>query len=143
MFRDLYFYQNTPTLLAQNVNGFNLIGYHDIVYAIPQPEGAFDINRVQNNGYSRTFQGPDIDTVTAAIKKAAAREGLGKWKAPTLLEENIYGFNLIGYRNIVYGIPQPEGIFSLERVKSRDYSQVFEGLDVESVKNSIRKAFAN
>ena len=59
-----------PTLLAENFHGFNLVGYNHFVYAIPQLEGAFDIKRIRNNSYSRSFQGPDLETVKHAIQEA-------------------------------------------------------------------------
>lgn len=57
----------SPTLLEQSFHGFNLIGFKNIVYAIPQPEGAFDLDRVHSHGYSRSFEGATIEIVKALI----------------------------------------------------------------------------
>lgn len=62
-----------PTLLAENYYGFNLVGFHGVVYAIPQPEGAFDLARVRRQGYSRTFEGADIESVKASIRQAIGK----------------------------------------------------------------------
>lgn len=57
-----------PTLLIENFYGFNVVGFRDVVYAIPQSEGAFDLERIHNGTYSRSFHGADIETVMAAIR---------------------------------------------------------------------------
>lgn len=62
-----------PTLLAQNYYGFNLVGFHGAVYAIPQPEGAFDLTRVKRKGYSRTFEGADVESVKESIRQAVGK----------------------------------------------------------------------
>jgi len=62
---------------------------------------------------------------------------LYSWLSPTLLEQSFHGFNLIGFKNIVYAIPQPEGAFDLDRVHRHGYSRSFEGATIEAVKESI------
>ena len=62
-----------PALLAENYHGFNLVGFHSVVYAIPQPEGAFDLARVRRQGYSRTFEGGNIESVKASIRQALGK----------------------------------------------------------------------
>jgi hypothetical protein len=47
----------------------NVIGFRDVVYAIPQVEGAFDLARIHNGAYSRSFHGPDVETVMAAVQR--------------------------------------------------------------------------
>jgi hypothetical protein len=62
---------------------------------------------------------------------------------PRLLDENYYGFNIIGYRNRVFAIPQPEGAFDLDRVRKNGYSAFYEGETTEMVKAAIRDAQKN
>jgi hypothetical protein len=130
----------TPTLLAENIQGFNVVGYRDIVYAIPQPEGSFDLNRVQRKGYTRTFQGADLESVVASIMREVPSV---TWKAPTLLAENVHGFNVVGYNELVYAIPQSEGAFDLDRLLNKGYSQYFQGIDFITVLTAIEKAFSS
>ncbi|OGX03230.1 MAG: hypothetical protein A3G87_05340 [Omnitrophica bacterium RIFCSPLOWO2_12_FULL_50_11] len=59
----------SPFLLEQNFHGFNLVGFKNIIYAIPQSEGAFDLDRVHRHGYSHSFEGSNIETVKASIVK--------------------------------------------------------------------------
>ena len=56
-----------PQLLEQNYHGFNLVLFRNRVYAIPQPEGAFELERVEKGGYSRSFQGSTAQEVKKAI----------------------------------------------------------------------------
>jgi D-glycero-alpha-D-manno-heptose-7-phosphate kinase len=58
-----------PTLLEENIHGFNVIGYDGFVYAIHQSEGAFEISRVQDNSYAKVFQGLDVETIEKLIKE--------------------------------------------------------------------------
>ena len=61
---------------------------------------------------------------------------------PVLLAQSFYGFNIIGYRDRVYAIPKSEGAFELTRFQAGDYSQSFEGEDVESVTQAIQESLA-
>jgi hypothetical protein len=67
-------------------------------------------------------------------------DGVWKWMQPTLLVENYYGFNLVGFHNVVYAIPQAEGAFELDRIRRHGYSRSFESANLESLKASIRRA---
>jgi len=134
-----------PQLLEQNYHGFNLVLFRNRVYAIPQPEGAFELERVKKGGYSRSFQGSTVQEVKKAIDKEFVSPKVSDKKSaelpPQLLEQNYYGFNLILFRNRVYAIPQPEGAFELERVKKGGYSRSFQGSSVQEVKKAIDKEF--
>ena len=153
---DYYFYKVTgnkpivikdwkvPTLLKQDVMGFNIIGFQGMVYAIPQTEGAFDINRVYNNKYSRIFKGRNVAKVTRNIRLSLGLQPINKkvnkkWRVPTLLEQGVLGFNIVGYQGKVYAIPQAEGAFSLQRISDGDYTQVFGGKNLATVRLNIEK----
>jgi hypothetical protein len=134
-----------PQLLEQDYDGFNLILFRNRVYAIPQSEGAFDLERVEKGGYSRSFQGDNIRKVKREIIEVGRRSKLtGEElfaKPPKLLEENYHGFNIIVFRNRVYAIPQPEGAFDLERVKKGEYSRSFQSSSLQEVKKAIDSEF--
>jgi hypothetical protein len=63
-------WMSNPVLLLENFHGFNVIGFRDGVYAIPQSEGAFDLARVSNGGYSRSFHGTDVEAVLNAVRRS-------------------------------------------------------------------------
>jgi hypothetical protein len=67
----LYKYPADPVLLAENVRGFNIVGYKNDVVAIPQSEGAFDPARVARCGYSRVFHGDSLDDVRHRVETAS------------------------------------------------------------------------
>jgi len=56
-----------PVLLRQSYFTFNIVGFRDRVYAIPEAEGSFDVARFRSGGYSRSFEGTDMESVMAAI----------------------------------------------------------------------------
>ncbi|MGA2916326.1 MAG: hypothetical protein ABSE89_09905 [Sedimentisphaerales bacterium] len=132
-----------PKLVEENYYGFNLVLFRGRIYAIPQPEGAFELERVEKGGYSRSFQGDSVDEVKRAISQAYRQDKAKAAKTiespPRLVEENYYGFNLVSFRNRIYAIPQPEGAFELERVKKGGYSRSFQGDSIEKVKKAIDK----
>jgi hypothetical protein len=59
-----------PELLAENVKGFNVVGYRNSVIAIPQAEGAFEQQRVDRCGYSAVYIGKSVPEVVQAVKTA-------------------------------------------------------------------------
>jgi len=128
-----------PALLAENVEGFNIIGYKNQVIAIPQSEGAFEQARVDRGAYSQVFRGHSVEEV-AEMVRTAQRQGRqpGQWRHPTLLAENVGGFNIVGYNNAVVAIPQGEGAFEQERVDRGGYSRVYCGHSLEDVAELIR-----
>jgi hypothetical protein len=67
----LHKYPARAVLLAQNVRGFNIVGYKNDVVAIPQSEGAFDPARVARCGYSRVFHGDSLEDVTHRVETAS------------------------------------------------------------------------
>ena len=63
-----------PILLEEGYRGFNLIRYAGKTYAIPQAEGAFEIERIKNDQYSRWFSGKSLDEVKSLVNQSAAKE---------------------------------------------------------------------
>ena len=63
---------STPTLLEEGYRGFNLIGYDKRIYAIPQEEGAFEIERIKRNEYGRWFSATSLDEVKRLIDQSFA-----------------------------------------------------------------------
>lgn len=59
-----------PRLVEGNYHGFNIVAFEGKLYAIPQPEGAFELSRVKNKGYSQSFEGDNLDQVKHAVNKA-------------------------------------------------------------------------
>lgn len=59
-------------LVAEGVNGFNILRMANNFYAIPQGEGAFEYERVNNGGYTRVFSGTSVETVRDAIQESLA-----------------------------------------------------------------------
>jgi hypothetical protein len=56
-------YDSNPIIEEQKYRGFNIIFYRGKFYAIPQPEGEFDIQRTQAGGYSKSFAGSSLTEI--------------------------------------------------------------------------------
>ena len=124
-----------PSLLVSGFHGFNLVGFQDTVYAIPQTAGPFDISRIDRHGYAKEFQGPDVATVE---KEALASVGkTPSWTQPSLLVSGFHGFNLVGFQDTVYAIPQTAGPFDISRIDRHGYAKEFQGPDVSSVEREV------
>lgn len=64
--------QVEPVLIEEGFERrFNIIQYDDTFYALPQGQGAFDINKVKQKAYREIFAGATIDDVKAQVTKAA------------------------------------------------------------------------
>lgn len=70
------------------------------------------------------------------------------WPHPILLEEAFYGFNIVGYgadqgseyKDMIYAIPQTEGAFDIERIRTKGYSIYFEAQSIQAIKYKILTA---
>jgi hypothetical protein len=67
---ELHKYPGQAVLLAENVRGFNVVGYKNEVVAIPQTEGAFEPDRVERCGYSQVYRGKSLEDVIQRIGTA-------------------------------------------------------------------------
>jgi hypothetical protein len=63
-------YPSQAVLLAENVQGFNIVGYKNEVVAIPQSEGAFEPARVERCGYSQVYRGESLAEVAQRVRTA-------------------------------------------------------------------------
>jgi hypothetical protein len=58
-------------------------------------------------------------------------------QSPQLALEGFYGFNIIRSGDEFYGILQSEGAFTLEKIRSRQYSRAFHGQSLAEVQTAI------
>jgi hypothetical protein len=63
-------YSSQAVLLAEDVQGFNIVGYKNEVVAIPRSEGAFEPQRVERCGYSQIYRGESLEEVTQRVRTA-------------------------------------------------------------------------
>jgi hypothetical protein len=136
-----------PELLAGSIHNFNVIGFRNKVYAIPQNEGAFELKRLENGLYSKFFQGSSQlevqEKIERFIKSGAPKNLQHRWPIhPKLLEQNVLHFNIVGFKDRVYAIPQSEGAFELKRIQQDGYSKTFEGQTLEKVRMMVLKFYS-
>jgi hypothetical protein len=145
--KTVYKWSLHPELLAGDVHNYNIVGFRNHVYAIPQNEGSFELDRIERGEYSKVFEGTSKDEVkekieafvTSDIKKGSGQ----RWPVhPQLLEQNVLHFNIVGFKNRVYAIPQSEGAFEVIRFKNGGYSQTFEGETLDKVRSEILETFS-
>jgi hypothetical protein len=133
-----------PQLVEENFHGFNLVLYLNRIYAIPQPEGAFEIKRIKSGSYSRAFEGDSISEVKQLIRRFVGQNVLVGDRAvdytPRLIEEGYRGFNIIGYQTHIYALLQIEGPFDLQRFAAGAYNPSFMGDNINQVKMAIDRS---
>ena len=62
-----------PILIEQGYRRYNIIGYEGRIYAIPQGEGVFALERIRKNEYSQWFSGCSPAEVKHEIDRTAQR----------------------------------------------------------------------
>jgi hypothetical protein len=65
---------SVPILVEAAYRGFNLVQYQDRVYAIPQGEGAFEIERIKRNQYTHWFAGASAEEVKGLVAASVAKD---------------------------------------------------------------------
>ena len=139
----------TPRLLHEDYRGFNILGLNGRFFAIPKSEGAFELQKIENKLYSRSFVAGNYNEIFRQIDAtllekgdamhfdACASSSLRQIKAATLIEEGYRRYNIIGFEGRLYAIPQGEGSFEIARIRTSDYSRWFTGCSLESVKQQL------
>jgi hypothetical protein len=124
-------------LVEEGYKGFNLLGYGEKIYAIPQGEGAFEIDRIKKNNYSRWFSGGSLDEIKRRLDQVSIEQRKENIPVPVLIEAGYRGFNLVRYGQKIYAIPQGEGAFEIERIGNNGYSRWFSGSSSGEVRRLI------
>jgi hypothetical protein len=139
----------TLRLLQEDYRGFNILGLNGRFFAIPKSEGAFELQKIENKLYSRSFVAGNYDEILRQIDATLLEKGeamhfdvcasssLRQIKAATLIEEGYRRYNIVGYEGRLYAIPQREGSFEIARIRTSDYSRWFTGCSLESVKQQL------
>ena len=118
-----------PTLVRGGYRSFNIIRYEEQIYAIPEGQGAFEIERINRNEYNPWFSGRSLDEVQRLIDQYQLQ--------PILLESGYRNFNIIQYGEEIYAIPQGEGAFEIERINRNEYNPWFSGRSLDEVQRLI------
>ena len=63
-----------PVLVEEGYKGFNLVRYGEKIYAIPQREGAFEIERVLKDKYSQSFSGNSLEELRNLVDAAGKKK---------------------------------------------------------------------
>jgi len=136
-------------VLLRSYKGYNLVGYKDEILGAPIVLGQIDLTQDRARSDLRIIKGrsePDatskIDYVVAAADMSAPflREpasNSGKFfDAPALLYT--YGkYNLVGYRDQIWGAPLSLGSIDLTQVSVQADPRILRGLTEREVKNQI------
>ncbi len=71
-------------LVAQDIDGFNVVRYYHLYIGIPRSEGPFDIKRVRNGGYSAAIGSYSLETTIRKIHQHCCipKQALGHSTSP-------------------------------------------------------------
>ena len=93
--------------------------------------------KVQNQEYSQCFCAgsmADMMKVLNGLPDAVCSD-----LQADLIEEDYYGFNIVQYHDLWYGLGQEEGAFDIAKVRSGAYRRCIPGGSLDAVKASIRR----
>ena len=138
---------NTPwSFVEEGYKGFNLFKYGNRYLALAQALGAVDLNWL-NTRVVTDYQKRGALIIANSLEELKRlldelpRDGVPQSSSgPTLVEEGYRGFNLIRYDTIIYAIPQSEGAFEIERIKTNQYSRWFSGKSLDEVKSLVNQS---
>jgi len=122
-------------LVAQDMNGLNIIRCNYQFYAISKNGGEFNKKRADDGDYEVCIKGTSLKDIMRKI------EGLStvSQESIELVEEGVYGFNLIRVGNSFFAIMQAEGAFDMKRVHTNGYSQLYTGDSLEDVRMAVER----
>ncbi|MDT4288964.1 hypothetical protein RO575_05300 [Methylomonas sp. MO1] len=125
-------------LVMHDVRGLNVIRSGKRFYAIPMSEGEFSSARVDKGGYSFCVTGDNLRDLLKRIDSLPVR--VDQIHNVELVEEGMYGFNIIRCSDRFFAIPQCDGAFNLQRVLDNGYSQIFSGNSVNEVRAVVERS---
>ncbi len=140
-------------LHREGYRGFNILVLNGRFFAVPQSEGAFELQKIENKLYSISFVADNYDDILRQIDTllekseaihfdVCASSSLRRINAATLIEEGYRRYNIVGYAGRLYAIPQGEGSFEIERIRRSDYTRWFTGCSLESVKQQLDQSLS-
>lgn len=138
---------NTPwSFVEEGYKGFNLFKYGDRYLALAQALGAVDLHwlntRVVTDYQNRgaLIIANSLGEIRRLLDELPSASGSQSSSGPILLEEGYRGFNLIRYAGKTYAIPQAEGAFEIELIKTDQYSRWFSGKSLDEVKSLVNQS---
>jgi hypothetical protein len=106
---------------------YNFIKYSGKYYALPQSEGAFVLQKVQNKRYRESYVSDTIEGLKRQIMETMAGPNQND-SLPLLIAEGYKDrINIIRYHGKYYGLGQEEGPFAIEKVIKKQYKRCFLG----------------
>ena len=127
-----------PTLTVEGYNGYNIVSYLGNYYAIPQNEGAFDLKRIQSNGYSSSFAAKSLFDLLKSMEGYSSVQVSGNSSLSTPLFIDIYkDFKITQYLNKYYAINNYTGQFEVNRALANNYTLIYTSDSLSGIKSLI------
>ena len=144
-----------PHLQIEGFHGFNIIKYGDKFYGIPQGEGEFLLDRVNNSDYSSLFIDSTADGVKKKIQLFVKQKGhirtvikkftnfLNRIKKNKIITRSNYcvnkfmNFNIYYYETKYFAIQSHYKNFEIEKYRQGIYQPSYIGNTVDELKKEI------
>ncbi|WP_415879824.1 glycosyltransferase [Methylomonas sp. TEB] len=125
-------------LVAQDMNGLNIIRCNHQFYAISKNGGEFNKQRADAGDYEVCIKGTSLKDILRKVEELStvSQESI------ELVEEGVCGFNLIRVGNSFFAIMQAEGAFDMNRVNTNGYSQLYTGDSLEDVRMAVERSLS-
>jgi radical SAM protein with 4Fe4S-binding SPASM domain len=135
--------RRSPVLL-KSIGNYNLVGWFNTYYALPQALGPIDLRTAGDVGkLPGVFVAGSFETAEEWIW---AREGRNAHVAggvvPQLRFEGYKGFNVIQYDRRFFGLAQEEGAFDVAKADAQEYRRCVEATSVESTQREVDRLLA-
>jgi glycosyltransferase involved in cell wall biosynthesis len=128
-----------PKLIHEGIGRYNVVQFGDVYYAVPIDDGPFFAESAQSGGYRHLMQDTDCDRLIATLTAKVVKYTPSFGERPRLLHEGIRGFNVVGFRDLYYALPQSLGPISIEDVAAGKYTNVLTDPDKEELIRRLPK----
>ncbi|PZO41446.1 MAG: hypothetical protein DCF19_09590 [Pseudanabaena frigida] len=134
-------------LLIEMLNNYNILEWKDIYYGIPQSLGSLDITSQDCSQLPEILiaESPELLKIQILQKRLQKLEAhladskeleLFDSESPQLVK-SLQDYNIVAYKNMVFGIPQSLGAIDFSQVDVLSLEGVVTGLSVREVQKEI------
>ena len=131
-------------LIWQDVAGHNVVRFFHRYYGYPQKMGLFEAEDEVRGRYRSYPCAWSMDTVVEILTKRNRKSfssGTEDFIVPDirLIQEGLYGFNVIQVNHRFYAILQSAGRVEMDKITARSYKPMFEGESLEEIRDLVGK----
>ncbi len=138
---------SAPRLVESHFCGHNLVAYMGLFWAAPLALGPLDLTDPAQRARPGIIRAETLDALKASLAKADSLDALKKPiegrlarnpHEPVLVEKFFHGYNLVGYRDLFWGLPLALGPVDLREPEVQRKEGVVQAADLRALQAQIR-----